>query len=517
MLRTGAAYLDALDDGREVYLGGRRVRSVADDPAFAGTARTVASLYDSLSSGEAVKNPPTDENGEPYNPCWLRPKTQEDLAKRRELHQAWANISYGLFGRSPDHVSSFITGMACDPQVSPSADGQFERNIVDYWRYARDRDLFVAYAIVPPGGEKGREAVVGGGRVDPNDPTRTAALRVVRETDSGVIVRGTKTLATGAVLADELLVGNILPLGPGEEDFAVTFTTPIAAPGLKVISRKAFAEHAQSSLDDPLSSRFDETDAVVFFDDVLIPWNRVFSYRDLEAGRALFYDTPAHALGNAQAHIRLLTKMSLMLAGLRAMTVEIGTVNVGPVRDVVASMVVRVAMLDAMVKAEEINPHHWPSGFVSHDLQALYATMAWSAEYYTEFVLGIREMMGSHIFQQPADASAFDDEVTSKLLMDALHVGRSVDDARYRYKLIKLLWDLVGSEFASRHIQYEMFYAGPKHVTRGRSAHFFRWDQADRLLERALAETGNDAAADGSQNGLQADSGHTTIESGVAR
>jgi 4-hydroxyphenylacetate 3-monooxygenase len=488
MLRTGDAYIDALDDGREVYLGGRRVEAVADDPAFRATARTVASLYDAVSGGTAISALPKAEDGRPYNPIWLRPTSKEDLAARSEVHQAWADLSYGLFGRSPDHVAAFVTGMACEPAVSPHADGQFERNIVEYWRYARERDLFIAYAIVPPGGEKGRDAVVGGGRVDPNDPTRTAALRVVRETDSGIVVRGTKTLATGAVLADELLVGNILPLGPGEEDFAVTFTTPIAAPGLKVISRKAFAEHAVSLLDDPLASRFDETDAVVFFDNVHIPWERVFSYRDLEAGRALFYDTPAHALGNAQAHIRLLTKMRLMIAGLRAMTVEIGTANVGPVRDAVASMVVRVAMLDALVKAEEINPHRWPGGFVSHDLQTLYATMAWSAEYYTEFVLGIREMMGSHIFQQPADASAFANEATSDLLMEALHVGRTVDEARYRYKLIKLLWDLVGSEFASRHIQYEMFYAGPKHVTRGRSAHFFRWEQADRLLDRAMAQ-----------------------------
>jgi 4-hydroxyphenylacetate 3-monooxygenase len=511
MLRTGAAFLQALDDGREVYVGGRRVDRVADDPAFRATALTVASLYDAVADGSTVAEYPTDEDGRPYNPIWLRPRTAGDLEVRRAVHEAWADISYGLFGRSPDHVAAFITGMACEPGVSPSADGRFERNVVEYWRQARARDLFIAYAIVPPGGEKGREAVVGGGRVDQNDHARTAALRVVGETDSGIVVRGTKTLATGAVLADELLVGNILPLGPGEEDFAVTFTTPIAAPGLKVISRKAFAEHALSRLDDPLASRFDETDAVVFFDDVHVPWERVFSYRDLEAGRALFYDTPAHALGNAQAHVRLLTKMRLMIAALRAMTVEIGTANVGPVRDAVASMVVRVAMLEAMVKAEEISPHRWPSGFISQDLQALYATMAWSAEYYTEFVLGIREMMGSHIFQQPADASAFESDVTRELLMNALHVGRTVDDARYRYKLIKLLWDLVGSEFASRHIQYEMFYAGPKHVTRGRSAHFFRWAQPDRLLERAMADIDGAGGSDAS-----ALTDTTTIESGVA-
>jgi 4-hydroxyphenylacetate 3-monooxygenase len=166
-------------------------------------------------------------------------------------------------------------------------------------------------------------------------------------------------------------------------------------------------------------------------------------------------------------------------------------------------------MLDALVKAEAINPHRWPGGYVSHDLQTLYATMAWSAEYYTEFVLGIREMMGSHIFQQPADASAFANEVTSDLLMEALHVGRTVDEARYRYKLIKLLWDLVGSEFASRHIQYEMFYAGPKHVTRGRSAHVFRWDQADRLLDRAMAQI-DDAPDSAAKNGAPNDT--TTIE-----
>jgi 4-hydroxyphenylacetate 3-monooxygenase len=100
--------------------------------------------------------------------------------------------------------------------------------------------------------------------------------------------------------------------------------------------------------------------------------------------------------------------------------------------------------------------------------------------------------------------------------MNALHVGRTVDDARHRYKLIKLLWDLVGSEFASRHIQYEMFYAGPKHVTRGRSAHFFRWPEADRLLERAMADI-DDAGAGADGNGASALTDTTTIESGAAR
>jgi 4-hydroxyphenylacetate 3-monooxygenase len=514
MLRTGAAYLEGLNDGREVYLGGRQVQSVADDPAFRGSARTVAQLYDAVASGSLGIDLPTDDDGQPFNPIWIRPRTREDLDARNRLHGAWADITYGLLGRSPDHVSAFVTGMACEPHLSPHPDGRFERNIVDYWRYARERDLYIAYAIVPPGGEKGREAVVGG-RVDPNDRTRTAALRVVRETDSGIVVHGTKTLATGAVLADEVLVGNILPLGPGEEDFAVTFVAPIATPGLKVISRKAFAEHALSPLDDPLAWRFDETDAVVYFDNVEIPWERVFSYRDLEAGRALFYDTPAHALGNAQAHIRLLTKMRLMLAALRAMTVEIGTANVGPVRDVVASLVVGVAMLEALIEAENVNPHAWPSGHLSQDLQALYATMAWSAEYYTHAVLAVREMMGSHIFQQPADASTFENETTSRLLVDALHAGRSLDDARHRYLLIKLLWDLVGSEFASRHLQYEMFYAGPKHVTRGRSAHFFRWEPADRLLERALAETSDTQDAERARERRAGDD--TTTPTEVAR
>src|SRR5690349_19899088 len=118
MLRTGAAYLEGLDDGREVYLGGRRVESVVEDPAFARTARTVASLYDAVSSGFPGTEASVDENGEPFNPIWLRPRTREDLAARRRVHQAWADISYGLFGRSPDHVAAFITGMACEPDVS---------------------------------------------------------------------------------------------------------------------------------------------------------------------------------------------------------------------------------------------------------------------------------------------------------------------------------------------------------------------------------------------------------------
>src|SRR5438105_1112434 len=130
-LRSGAAYLEALTDGREVYLGGRRVDNVADDPAFRQAARAVARLYDELGSRPEELTAVDEETGERYNAAWLRPRSRDDLARRRAVHELWAESTYGLFGRSPDHVASFLVGMACEPQVA--GDSQFAENLVNYW------------------------------------------------------------------------------------------------------------------------------------------------------------------------------------------------------------------------------------------------------------------------------------------------------------------------------------------------------------------------------------------------
>jgi len=226
----------------------------------------------------------------------------------------------------------------------------------------------------------------------------------------------------------------------------------------------------------------------VYCDDVLVPWERVFAHDHIDTARAIFYDTPSHTLGNAQAHIRLLPKLRLILGVIKKVAEDNGIAQIPAVRETLYTLGVRVAMVEGLIVAQEARPEQWPDGYVTQDRQTMYATMSWTMEYYPEFIQTVRELLGSHPFQQPADVSIYDNDETAEIFSKFAMAPPA--ESFERYKLMRLAWDLVGSEFASRHTQYEMFYAGPKHVTRGRAGFYFRWDAVDDAARGALASLG---------------------------
>lgn len=474
VLRSGDDYLTSLRDGRQVYVGGRIVEDVTCHPGFTGAAHTVARLFDVTASDPALSYV-EPETGKKTSVNFLRPRTADDLAARRRLHMAWAGVSNGLFGRSPDHVAAMVTGMACRPEVTGS--DRFAENLVNYWRYIRDNDLYLSFAVLPPAGSKsGKSAGV------------QNAMRVVGTSRDGVTVRGFKMLATGGPLCDEILVGNAQPLRPGDEAVAVSFGIPANHPGVRILARKPYAAHAVSRIDDPLAD-FDEADSAIYFDDVLIPWERVFVLDDPQASYGLFVETPGHTLGNAQAHIRLLVKMRFMLAAAKRLGDALDFTGNPAVKGVFGGLAARVKMLEAAVVAQESRPESWPNGYVSQDRQFMYATSNWSMEYFPEFANEMRSLLASHAFQQPADVSAFEEDYTKSLFLE-LNRTEDFDSALGRYRLIRLMWDLVGSELAGRNNQYELFYAGPPHVTRTRVWDYFDWESAEAPVEEFLAQTG---------------------------
>lgn len=163
MLATGKEYIERIRDRKAaVYIGGERIDDVTTHPAFRNSIRSISRLYD-VTSNPANVNQLTyvePENGKHCNPIFMRPRSREDLALRRRVHKAWADETWGLMGRSPDHVAGFITGMACRPEVLANGERDFAKNIMDYWRYVRDNDLYLAYAVVPPSSVKSVDPVV---------------------------------------------------------------------------------------------------------------------------------------------------------------------------------------------------------------------------------------------------------------------------------------------------------------------------------------------------------------------
>ncbi len=490
MLRSGDDYIRALKDGRRVYIGGERVDDVTEHPAFRNAVRSVARLYDAAVAAPEIFQYQED-NGEICNVIWKRPRTQDDLLARRKAHDTWAAITHGLIGRSPDHVAAYLTGMAGASSIADVNGGPYGANLAKYYEHLRDNDLYVAYAITAPG--RARSSDVFGvqkatsEKTDAEQAAASPAVHVVRADDDGVVVRGTKILATSAILADELFVGSLLPLSPGEEAYAVTFAVPMGTPGLTLLPRKPYELYALSKADNPLVGRYDETDSVVFFDDVRIPWERVFSYNDFETGLALFTRTSAHVLGNAQAQSRLLAKMRLALGVVRRVSEITGTIAIPAVREAYAVRATEVGMLEGLIAGQDAVPHRWDSGYLSPNLQTLYATTSWATEHVPDFFTGLRELLGSQPFQQAANATVFDNPETAAILLEAFGLD-TVDDAKARFKLLNIAWDLIGSEFASRHVQYEMFYAGAKHVTRARVNQYFDWSVVAGEVDRALRE-----------------------------
>jgi len=225
MLISGSEKLKRMRDGRVVYVGAERVDDVTSHPAFRNGARTIAALYD-LKADPAQHDLFTfEENGERFGMPWLRCRTREDLARRMRAMKAIADASYGLIGRSPDHVAGLITGLAMRPELLNELTPGFGDNLMRFYERARRDDLYLSFAVTPPSGIRDREIYTG---VVRDDPT----LQVVGEDSSGVIVSGMKMLATGAVFGDEVYIGNLTAIDDSRTNESITAAIPNNAPGV---------------------------------------------------------------------------------------------------------------------------------------------------------------------------------------------------------------------------------------------------------------------------------------------
>jgi 4-hydroxyphenylacetate 3-monooxygenase len=256
---------------------------------------------------------------------WLIPRSAEDLGRRRAVHRFWAEGSYGLMGRTPDHVASVLTAFAGWRQLFDRGGRQYGDNVVRFHEKARDEDLYLAYAIVPPQIDRTTPAH--------RHPEPFLHPGVVKETDAGIVIRGAHSIATSVTMADWLYVSYITPLAPGDVDYAISLVVPVNAAGLRLLPRRPYATLATSVYDYPLSARFDEVDTTVVFDDVLVPWEQVFIYRDVELVTAQFHESPAHVTANFQSLVRFGVKLELLAGVAVFLAVEVKSLLFGEAAD----------------------------------------------------------------------------------------------------------------------------------------------------------------------------------------
>jgi 4-hydroxyphenylacetate 3-monooxygenase len=476
MLRTGAEHLERLRDGRAVFIGDERVDDVTSHPAFRNAARTVAAIYDMKADPANREVMSFAEAGDRYGMYFLQARGPEDLRRRMHAHRMIAETTHGLFGRSPDHVGSFVTGLAMLPAVF--ADAACSENLTRYYKLMREQDLYAAYAVVPP--QAARDPAF---YQQQNLPI--PSLEVVREDDDGVVISGMKMLATAAVFADEIWIGNLLPLAPDQKRQAVTCAVPCNAHGLTLWSRQPFAASLRHEFDNPLAWRFDESDCMVMCDNVKVPWERVFVLDDAVLSREIYIRTPSHCYGNHQSNVRLWSKLRLMVGLASRVAQSSGVDQIPAVREVLGRLVALEATLGGMIHGQIEAWEAWPEGFATFNRRTMYAALNWGTEMYSPLVEILRELSGGGVFQMPASVSVMHDPVLRERFETYWQTPQL--PAVGRLKLFKLVWDLVGSEFAGRHLQYEKFYAGASFIVRNHSYREAPWDDFHKIADDLLA------------------------------
>jgi 4-hydroxyphenylacetate 3-monooxygenase len=478
MLKSGSEHVQSLKDGRQVYINGKVVADVTEHAAFRRSVRSIGTLFDFASRPENVdlmtfETP--DAHGRRANRIWQLPCCYEDLVVRRRALEAWAELHGGFLGRAPDHVASCVSGMYMGIEVFEAYDSARAGTLRDYYRYARNNDLYLVYVIINPQADRSKAAS------EQQDRCLTAG--VVDQDREGATIRGAKMLATGGVLANEVFVTCIQPLHEGEESYAISFAAPMNAKGLKILSRKSYEEGATSVFDNPLASRFDENDAVLYFDDVKVPWDRVFICQDVAMCQKQFHATPAHVYQNYQSQIRLMVKMRFLVGIAKRITETNGVVGFPQVRELLGSLAAQNTMVDALVHSMELKGRMHGAYFLP-DSHTLYSAQVLTQQLYAQVMVILRELAGGGMIMLPSSIHDFASSEIRGLIEKTQQSPASSSEGRVKF--FKLAWDAVGSEFASRHTQYEMFYAGATFVTKGHSFRTFDWDRCTQLVDRML-------------------------------
>jgi aromatic ring hydroxylase len=448
---NGKEFLESIRDGREVWIYGRRVKDVTTHPAFRNAARTLARMYDALHdpARQALLTTATDTGSGGYTHRFYRvDRNGEELLATRAAIAGWARISYGWMGRSPDYKASFLGTLGANSEYY----APYQQNARRWYDRAQEACLFMNHALVNPPIDRNL----------PPDQVADVFVRVEKETDAGVVVSGAKVVATGSALTHNNFVGFYGPTPLGREDMAIFAMIPMAARGLKLICRTSYelaAATVGSPFDYPLSSRFDENDAILVLDQVLIPWENVFIYRNVDKANRFLASSGWAPRLCLHGCTRLAIKLDFIVGAFLAAADATGHKDIrssqAQMGEAVAWRDVFWALSDAMAR----NPEPWRDEYVlpNSAYAAAYRTLA--PLVYPRIKLLIERTLSSALIYLNSHSADFKNPELRRYLNRYIR-GSNGYDSVSRVKLLKLMWDAIGSEFGSRHELYEINYGG---------------------------------------------------------
>ncbi len=451
---TGARYIDSLKDGREVWLDGQKVHDVTTHPAFSGMVHELARIYDRQHT-EPDQDEMTFTSPETSNRCslsWLLPCTLDDLKRKRRNSEIWNEQCWGQLGRGPDILAPYIITLydirqTLSAMKNPHCD--FGENVVNYYRYCMENDLFLTHALGDPQVDRSEQ---------PQNEQRAAreeevALHVVEETQDGVIVYGAKQLATAAPITHETYVSlSATFVRRADPRFVLAFAIPTQSPGLKILCREPVSQGV-GGYGHPLGMAYDEQDAMLFFDHVLVPWDRLFALYD-SAPILLRYQSGINFIGWANL-CRIHERMRLLTAVATMIAEAIGVIEYREVAAKLGEMVTYTEMWRHAMDGVEANAFQTESGLMS--LGSMSGMNIFFAQMSARMVQLLREIAGSGLIMQPSENDLASPELRPYL--ERYMRGKGVD-VHYKSRLFRLAHDLAVSAFGMRQEVYEYWHGG---------------------------------------------------------
>ena len=449
--RTGAQYITGLQQQeREVWLRGERVKDVTTHPALSNGMRSIAALYDMQHhperGGEMTYVSPT--SGDRVGLSFIIPRTREELEARREMMLHWARATCGMMGRSPDFMNVTFAAWAGAAAYFGQNRPEFAGNVRRYYEYIREHDLTLTHALINL--QRSRDTS-GAFKLE-----ESTALHLVRETDAGIVVRGARILATLGPISDEIAVYSprLARMTSGHSPFALNFAIPCGTPGVRFLCRESF-DLGRSHFDHPLGSRFEEMDCVVFFDDVLVPWERVFLLGDVDLVNGMGITTHSSMHSAHQNAVKNLAKCEFVLGIALLVTETLGNAHLPHSEERLGELMMYTELIRAAMRAAEADAQLDEWGVMCPAALPVEITRNLFMTAYPRLA-EILQLLGSSSFMIIPSEADFEGALAPDIEQ---YLATDTSGARDRVKLFRLAWDVAGSAFGSRQVLYERFFA----------------------------------------------------------
>ena len=448
--RTGQNYIDGLRDARTVWLGSEKI-DITKHPSVKGSVQGLAGYFDwqHRYADECLVDDP--ETGEKMSAGLIIPRNAQDLARRHDAFERLAHYSFGMLGRTPDYVNVTLAGFVARSDVFTKSNGDRTgaERLYRFYREVVEKDLAMTHTIIHPAIDRGTGELDG--------LNGELAARIVRRTENGVIVRGAKVLATLGPFADELFVYPAGPLPRGAApEYAICFSIPLATKGLVTLCRDHYGSQ-HDRRDHPFSSRFDEQDAYMIFDDVEVPYERLFIDSDVD-----MYNGVRHAGWAANVFQQTSIRAAVKLEFAYDMCCRMAKVMNAEARPEVAAALGEIwcyaqATRAATTAAEACAHDNGNGAFFCDDrpLRAIRGLMPnWMIR--TNEII---KMLGSHNLLATPSLALFDNPEIAPLIERYMPGAKGID-AKERAKVFRAAWDFAGSGLGGRVELYERFYLG---------------------------------------------------------